>query len=142
MRRSTGIYPKNWSEIATDVKKAADWRCVRCGHKHDPDTGYCLTVHHMDMNPANSRWWNLLPLCQKCHLHIQAKVILERPFMFEHTDWFKPYIAGYYAWLHDINDERGFVMQYLDQLLDFGRPVRKYDCELPKNKPHYQNNMA
>jgi len=57
-----------------------------------------LTVHHIDLNPANCDWWNLVALCQRCHLQIQHKVILERPWVMEdHSDWFKPYVAGWYA---------------------------------------------
>jgi hypothetical protein len=54
-------------------------------------------VHHLDLNPANNAWWNLAALCQRCHLRIQAKVVMERPWLFDHSDWFVPYVAGYYA---------------------------------------------
>lgn len=57
-----------------------------------------LTVHHMDGKKWNLRWWNLVALCQVCHLIIQAKVDMDRPWvMFEHSEWFKPYVAGFYA---------------------------------------------
>jgi hypothetical protein len=56
-----------------------------------------LTVHHADGDKANLAWWNLLALCQRCHLEIQAKVVMERVYPHEHTDWFKPFVAGYYA---------------------------------------------
>ena len=28
---------------------------------------------------------------------------MDQPFFLEHTDWFKPYVAGFYAWkyLHE-----------------------------------------
>ena len=52
-RKSTGAYPANWKEIAHQVKEAAGWKCVRCGSAHDPKIGYTLTVHHLDLNPAN-----------------------------------------------------------------------------------------
>jgi hypothetical protein len=36
MRRSHGgDYPDNWNEIATAVKAAAGWKCIRCGHRQD-----------------------------------------------------------------------------------------------------------
>ena len=108
MRKSIGDYPENWGEIALDTKEAANWRCVRCGHYHDPKHGYCLTVHHLDMDPSNCRWWNIPALCQRCHLSIQGRVIMERPWLFEHTNWFKPYAAGYYAFVvlgEDLNRE-------------------------------------
>ncbi len=56
-----------------------------------------LTVHHLDNNKANCRWWNLAALCQRCHLTIQGRVVMARVWPWEHTDWFKPYVAGYYA---------------------------------------------
>lgn len=89
-------YPPNWKEIAKAVKDAADWKCVRCGHFHDPQAGYCLTVHHLDIDPSNCAWWNIPALCQRCHLHIQSKVVMEREYMFEHSEWFKLYVYAYY----------------------------------------------
>lgn len=98
-RHSTGAYPDDWPAIATAVKEAAGWSCVRCGHDHEPSSGHTLTVHHADIDPSNCRWWNLLPLCQRCHLSIQGKVYLDRPWlMLPHSDWFKPYVGGYFAW--------------------------------------------
>lgn len=96
-RKSTGAYPDNWDEIAKAVKDAAGWKCVRCGHAHDVPAGYMLTVHHLDMDPSNCAWWNVPALCQRCHLKIQHKVVMERFYMFAHSEWFKPYLAGYYA---------------------------------------------
>ena len=122
-RSSTGQYPVNWTEISQQVKEAAGWKCVRCHHPHDVAAGYMLTVHHLDLNKSNCKWWNLAALCQRCHLQIQHKVDMEQPYMFEHSAWFKPYAAGYYAhqngWPHD----KVFVMANLDRLLDFGRPI-------------------
>lgn len=97
-RKSTGTYPDNWPEIAQRVKREAGYRCVRCQHPHDPENGYTLTVHHLDIDPSNSAWWNLLALCQRCHLSIQGRVYIDRPWvMFEHSEWFKPYVAAFYA---------------------------------------------
>lgn len=56
-----------------------------------------LTVHHLDGDKTNCEWWNIPPLCQRCHLTIQGKVKMEREWPWEHSDWFKPYVAGYYA---------------------------------------------
>ena len=56
-----------------------------------------MTVHHFDGNKANDEWWNLLALCQVCHLLIQGKVDPQIPFLFEHADWLKPSVAGFYA---------------------------------------------
>jgi hypothetical protein len=81
-----------------------------------------LTVHHLNGNKADLRWWNLAALCQRCHLHIQKKVVMERVFPFEHTDWFKPYAAGWYAHAY-LGQEvtRDEAMERLDELLGLER---------------------
>lgn len=56
-----------------------------------------LTVHHLDGDKKNGRWWNCPPLCQKCHLEVQAKVVMGQQYLGEHSEWFKPYLAGYLA---------------------------------------------
>lgn len=56
-----------------------------------------LTVHHLTGDKADCRWWNLAALCQRCHLTIQGKVKMERGYLLEHSEWMKPYVAGYYA---------------------------------------------
>jgi hypothetical protein len=120
-RKSKGNYPDNWKEIADQVKADAGWRCVRCGHEHDPGAGYCLTVHHLDVDPANCEWWNLAALCQRCHLTIQGRVHIERGWMFDHSDWFKPYVAGYYANRMGLPSDKVYVLDHLDHLLRLGR---------------------
>ena len=116
-RKSKAAYPHDWPEIASRVKDEADWRCVRCGHPHDVASGHVLTIHHLDLDPSNSKWWNLAPLCQRCHLRIQAKVILERPWLLEHSEWFRPYVAGYYASVAGLPDDRESVLANIDELL-------------------------
>ena len=136
-----GRYPDNWGDIAKAVKDAAGWRCVRCGHPHEtpaervPCDERCdparhtgglndgkqrvLTVHHLNNDKSDIRWWNLLPLCQVCHLQIQAKVIVDRPYrMFEHSGWFKIYVAGFYAWKYLGREiTRQEARFYMDELL-------------------------
>ena len=119
IRRSTSEYPPDWPTIAQATKDAAEWRCIRCGHRHDPETGYALTVHHLDLSPANCAWWNLVALCQRCHLQIQHKVVMERPWMFEHSEWFRPYVAGYYAHLRGLDESREYVEAHIDELIDY-----------------------
>lgn len=132
-RKSTGEYPPNWKEIAKAVKDAAGWKCVRCGHRHDPENGYTLTVHHLDIDPSNCAWWNIPALCQRCHLQIQSKVVMEQPFMFPHSEWFKPYVAAYYAVVEGllpmtrnyydslVISRREFVEQWMDYFLKMGQ---------------------
>ncbi len=72
-------------------------RCTPdCSHPKDGKLR-TLTVHHLDGHKANDAWWNLLALCQVCHLQVQAKVIPERQFLFRHSAWFVPYVCGFYA---------------------------------------------
>jgi len=80
------------------------------------------TVHHFDGKKNNCVWWNLLPLCQRCHLTVQARVNPEQPYMFEHSEWLKPYVAGFYAKKYlglDLSREQ--VMARLDELLSLER---------------------
>jgi hypothetical protein len=56
-----------------------------------------LTVHHLTGVKHDLRWWNLAALCQRCHLMIQGRVRMEQVFPHEHSEWFRPYAAGYYA---------------------------------------------
>lgn len=121
--RPDSTYPPDWRELAQRVKDGAGWCCIRCGHPHDTSAGYTLTVHHLDLDPSNSRWWNLLGLCQRCHLSIQARVVLTRPWvMIEHSPWFRPYVAGYYAWRYlGLDLTRADVEARLPELLALER---------------------
>ncbi len=120
-RHSRGVYPTDWPEVAEQVKRDAGWKCIRCAHHHSPETGYCLTVHHLDMDPSNNAWWNLLALCQRCHLQIQARVVLEQAWMFEHSQWIKPYVAGYYAHLLGMLEERKAVTRFADRIIQLAQ---------------------
>lgn len=91
-----GEYPEDWPYIAKCVKDDAAWACVRCRHHHDPPSGHTLTVHHFDGNKSNCERWNLMALCQRCHLSVQARVDPRIPLMFEPATWAMPYIAGMY----------------------------------------------
>lgn len=77
-----------------------------------------LTVHHLDEDKLNCRWWNLTALCQRCHLRMQRAVVMGRPYHFEHSEWFKPHAAGFYAWKYLGEDlDREATMARLDELL-------------------------
>ena len=81
-----------------------------------------LTVHHLNGVKHDCRWWNLVALCQRCHLTIQGKVHMARPWTREHSDWFRPYAAGFYAaeFLgEDLTREQ--TVARLDELLDLAR---------------------
>jgi hypothetical protein len=81
-----------------------------------------LTVHHLDGNKLNCRWWNLAALCQKCHLTIQNRAKFDRPYVLEHSEWMKPYVAGFYALKYEgLELSREQVMARLDDLLNHER---------------------
>lgn len=91
-------YPPEWPKIAFTVKEEAGWRCERCKHIHEPATGYCLTVHHLDGVKSNCSRWNLAALCQRCHLKIQARVKMNQLFfedILDVSEWFKPHLEGF-----------------------------------------------
>lgn len=81
------------------------------------------TVHHFDGDKSNCRWWNLMALCQRCHLQVQGKVNPENPYFLEHSGWVKPYVAGFYAakYRNDPEISRSEVMSHLQELLDLER---------------------
>ena len=87
-------YPENWFLIAELIKHRAEWKCVRCKAPHHPEGGYCLTVHHLDMDKSNCESWNLAALCQRCHLKIQARVHMNQMYLFGHAEWMQPFIEG------------------------------------------------
>src|SRR3990167_7650791 len=111
-------YPPEWPSIAAAVKAAAGWKCVRCGCAHSRDDWRILTVHHWDGDTGNCRWWNLMALCQRCHLSIQGRVDPRQPYFLEHAEWCKAYAAGFYAWkyLH-AHLSREQALARLDELL-------------------------
>lgn len=77
-----------------------------------------LTVHHLDGNKANCSWWNLLALCQRCHLTVQGSVKPETPWFLEHSEWFRPYVAGFYAKKYEDKEiTREEAVARMDELL-------------------------
>jgi glycosidase len=116
-------YPQDWKDIAQRVKDEAGWCCVRCGAPHSVDGWRILTVHHLDGDKANCRWWNLAALCQRCHLTIQGKVKMDQTYIYPHSEWFRPYVAGYYAHtVLGLELSRAEVATRLAELLAAGQP--------------------
>ncbi len=77
-----------------------------------------LTVHHLTGIKADCRWWNLAALCQRCHLQIQGRVRMAQVYPYEHSEWLKPYAAGYYAATYLGEDlDRKETEARLDELL-------------------------
>lgn len=149
-------YQPGFDAIKDYIREQAGHRCERCGHPYRKGQGlndgwsacdeHCthgspirsrdgyvieaqwriLTVHHLNGVKHDCRWWNLASLCQRCHLTIQAKVYLDRPYDREHTPWFRPHAAGYYASDGKIlapgeppgrEPSREYVLAHLDEIL-------------------------
>lgn len=116
------IAPKERKALHNAVRAEAGDRCIRCGHVHEVETGYVLTVHHFDGNTANNDWWNLMALCQRCHLKVQGRVNPSIPYFLEHSEWAKPYVAGFYAQKYlGLTLTREETMARLDELLALER---------------------
>jgi hypothetical protein len=95
MSKFIGQYPPSWTKEFRNVFRAARGnKCERCGHPHDPQAGYALTIHHLDNDKSNCEEWNLAALCQRCHLTIQARVNMHQGWLLEHSEWMKPHVQG------------------------------------------------
>jgi len=77
-----------------------------------------LTVHHLNGVKWDCRWWNLVALCQVCHLTVQGRVRMEQVYPHPHSPWFQPHAAGYYASAYLGQDlSRDETMSRLEELL-------------------------
>lgn len=119
-----------WSEYGDEIRlrgEAADaLALLRCGDASVVKSKHrVLTVHHLQTGHAEKldcRWWNLAALCQRCHLTIQGKVQMHRAWPWEHSEWFRPYVAGFYAWKYGgVDLSRTEVESELDALLEMGQ---------------------
>ena len=100
------FYPKNWNQIASQVKEAANWKCSKCNRPcRRPKQSWeefqyylykcvseslaaeCLTyprrfvlttAHYPDPNPANVSLDNLHAWCSVCHLRADAQLHASR----------------------------------------------------------------
>jgi hypothetical protein len=95
MTWTKSLYPKNWEDIAADVKNSSGWICQGCGktcrrsgeklpdfiarlgHDEQGDVlahpqKWTLTVAHLDHDPSNSSRSNLKALCAPCHCRLDT----------------------------------------------------------------------
>ena len=92
------------------------------GHYQREARWRVLTTHHLDGSKANLCWWNLAALCQRCHLSVQQRVVMDDPWPYEHSAWFEPHAAGFYASKY-LGKEltRAATLARLDELLALER---------------------
>ena len=122
MRNFQNDYNPDGAAKRREARERVGNRCIRCGSPSVP--GKILTTHHFDGDKSNDAWFNLLPLCQVCHLQVQARVDPNVPYFLEHSDWLKPYVAGFYAWKYEgrmISREE--AEERLDELLQHEQMV-------------------
>ena len=67
-----GEYPYNWHYISKIAKKRDNYQCQICENKTRR-----LEVHHIDGEPRNSVYDNLITLCFKCHNKVEGKEYLK-----------------------------------------------------------------
>lgn len=122
-KRFPGIETDQWRpiEFTPQYPTAGEWR------KYNGSVQAAwriLTVHHLNGRKEDLRWHNLVALCQRCHLTIQRKVVMEQVFPYEHSEWFRPYAAAFYAYSYlGLELSRDETMGRLDELLALERAV-------------------
>lgn len=70
-------YPGNWKEIRAKILKRANGSCELCpaeqGKLHwKTYSKVVLTIHHINFDIADNRDSNLIALCQRCHIKLDA----------------------------------------------------------------------
>ena len=77
--KNKSLYPRNWKEISNRIRFGrAKSKCELCDAEHDKPhwkTGsrVVLTVHHIDGDKNNNSEYNLIALCQRCHLRLDLE---------------------------------------------------------------------
>lgn len=77
------LYPKNWKEIAFQIKEKAYWKCNQCGKQcRKPGEPFdthkrTLTVSHLNHIPQDIREENLKAMCAPCHLRYDSNHHIE-----------------------------------------------------------------
>ncbi len=64
-------YDGKWNKIRKQVMQHYSNLCVRC--KQNNRIKPATVVHHLDENPYNNNFDNLMPLCYNCHKEIHRK---------------------------------------------------------------------
>lgn len=71
-------YPREWNQIALQIKEETGWKCQQCGKQcRRPGETFdthkrTLTVAHLNHIPEDCRKENLKAMCAPCHLRYDA----------------------------------------------------------------------
>lgn len=82
--QNKNLYPSDWKWISAQIRYGrAKNQCEKCGVKNgnkiEGKKGkIILTVAHLDQDPTNNSFTNLLALCQKCHFSHDKKENLKK----------------------------------------------------------------
>ena len=89
-------YPYDWKEIRKEILLRANNRCELCNaenYRPHWKTGskVILTIAHIDQNKQNNKRYNLLALCQRCHLKIDLpyKIKKRSNGLYDIDEWVK-----------------------------------------------------
>ena len=74
-------YHAEWETISRYIRELFNYHCARCGIdcRNPASHVAVLQVHHIDENPRNNNFENLIPLCARCHLQIEKEARLHAP---------------------------------------------------------------
>lgn len=114
--------PSKWQR-ADELGQAEGGEILHVLNQQQVQAAYrILTVHHLNGRKFDLRWHNLVALCQRCHLSVQSRVQMERLWPWEHSEWFKPYVAGFYAAKYEGREiSREEAEARIDELLAYER---------------------
>jgi hypothetical protein len=83
-------YHEEWQNISRYIRELFNYHCVCCGLycKAPSRQKDLLQVHHIDENPENNDFENLIPLCATCHLRIEKEARLHAPYRDQQSELF------------------------------------------------------
>ena len=86
------LYPKDWNLISKAIIKKQNGICYFCpaeNYKPHWKTGskVILTTHHIDGDLKNSSRYNLIALCQRCHLRLDMEKHFSKRVKIDKNYW-------------------------------------------------------
>ena len=85
-------YPKEWKLISKAVIKKAENKCELCNAENykphwKTKSKVILTVHHIDCILKNNSKYNLIALCQRCHLRLDLEKHISKRHKIDKDYW-------------------------------------------------------